>query len=116
MNKLTIFAQLDIQATGKTTLADIESYLTEMLEVPQDPETEPGEPFYVTDLAVQPRRPIPPSILIAEAASLLSVHGENTEYDRGVAELTAFLLGQTSEGIKGVLAMLRSHPQHEGER
>jgi hypothetical protein len=61
---------------------------------------------------------IPPSILIAEAASLLSVYGENPEYDRGVAELTAFLLGDTSDGIASVLSMLRSHPQsaYEGEQ
>jgi len=45
--------------------------------------------------------------LITEAASLLSEHGENPEYDRAIVELTTRLLGGTDENRGRVAAQLR---------
>jgi len=92
MNKFTVVARLDIQsATGTTTLVDIESYLTDMLEVPQDPETEPGEPFYVTDLTVEVHQDERRKELARLEAAFEEAGGRGVELAERIDELRAQL-------------------------
>lgn len=48
--------------------------------------------------------------LLQEAADLLSVEGDNTEYDRAIVELTMSLLGLSSDDVdkRSMDALLRT--------
>lgn len=51
---------------------------------------------------------ITPAVLMRTAAALLSVEGENPEYDRALAELVTDLLGGTSDDKDAILSALRA--------